>query len=244
MQQFTRIPGHRLFGILALFTIWSLPSSAEQFNPLIQETIKLTADRLVYKNKSVKIPFTRDELIKVFGKPSREIYNTAGTVVIWDELGLTCYGCQVKATPEEYEFLSPEEKKQRVQQDYVDSVSLFVRKHNPYPEEEKEYQHQPHYPFQGKLELDSVDIDGITTFDKFLKLRKGKQTILLPENSFSFYIRCKPAPHEITLHTIRDKYDEDFMAIYSVSIRNVGHFYNRVSCAEVFSSSRKEPAGK
>jgi hypothetical protein len=244
MKPLPRVPCPRLLSILALCAIWILPVSAEQYSPLIQDAIKLTRDRLVYKNKSVKIPFTRDDLLRVFGKPSREIYNTAGTVVIWDELGLTCYGCQKKNTPEEFEFLTPEEKKQHVKQNYVDSVSLFVRKHNPYPEEENEYQHEPRYPFQGKLVLDGVDIDGITTFDEFLKLRKGKQTILLPENSFSFYIRCKPAPHEITLHTIRDKYDEDFMTIYSVSIRNVGHFYKRMRCAEVFSSSNKAPAGK
>ena len=244
MKQLSRLPCPSLFSILALCAVWILPVGAEEYSPLIQETIRLSNDRLIYKNKSVKIPFKRGELIKVFGKPSREIYNTAGTVVIWDELGLTCYGCQKKDTPEEYEFLTPKEKKQHERQGYVDSISLFVRKHNPYPEQEKEYQHEPRYPFQGKLELDGVELDGATSFEEFQKLRKGKQTILLPENSFSFYIRCKPAPHEITLHTIRDKYDEDFMTIYSVSIRNVGHFYKRVRCAEIFNTSNKAPAGK
>lgn len=204
-------------------------------SPFIQKTIRLDTDRLVYKGKSVKIPFQRKDLIRVFGKPSREIYNTAGTVVIWDELGLACYGCQeIKYTPEEFEFLTPEEQKSQTRHNYVDSISLFVRKHNPYPDLEQQYEHEPRHPFQGKLELDGVDIDGVTTFYEFLELRKGKQTILLPENSFSFYLRCKPAPHEITLHTIRDKYNEDFMTVYSVSIRNIGHFYKNVPCSDVF----------
>lgn len=223
----------------------ALPSRAAQDNsPLVQETIRLTGTKLVYKGKSATIPFKREDLIRVFGKPSREIYNTAGTVVIWDELGLTCYGCQErKYAPEEFEFITPKEQKKQTQQNYVDSVSLFVRKYNPYPEQENKYAHEPRHPFQGKLELDGADIDGVTTFYEFLELRQGKQTILLPENSFSFYIRCKPAPQEITLHTIRDKYNEDFMAIYSVSIRNVGHFYKNVPCSEVFKpASAAKPA--
>ena len=244
MKPFLTTPVIRCFSAWLLCTFWVLPLHAETNSQLVQDSIVLTHDRLVYKDKSAKIPFTRDALIKVFGKPSREIYNTAGTMVIWDEVGLTCFGCQDRGTPEEYEFLTPEEKEQHVRQDYVDAISLFVRKHNPYPEKENEYAHEPGYPFPGRLVLDGVDIDGVTSFDRFLKLRKGKQTILLPENSFSFYIRCEPSPHEITLHTIRDKYDEDFMTIYSVSIRNVEHFYRQVECAEVFSSTNKAPAGK
>lgn len=210
---------------------------AEEFSaPLTQELIKIENNRLVYKGKSVKVPFTRNRLIQVFGKPSREIYNTAGTVVIWDDLGLTCYGCQEQVKkPEEFQFMSNEEKKNLKHQPYVDSITLFVRKYNPYPEREKKYSHEPHNPFQGRLELDGVELDGSLTFYEWMENRNGKNTILLPENSFSFYIRCKPEPNEVTLHTIRDKYDEDFMSVYSVSIRNIGHYYKHIKCTEQFS---------
>lgn len=217
-----------------LLSGWAMAES-DDGSPLIQETMRLTKERLIYKGKSLKVPFKRKDLIRVFGKPSREIYNTAGNVVIWDELGLTCYGCQKqKLRPEEFEFMTTEEQQEQTKHTYIESISIFVRKHNPHPEYEKQYSHEPQFPFPGKLELDSVDIDGVTTFFEFLELRKGRQTILLPENSFSFYIRCAPQPHEITLYTIRDKYSEDFMTIYSVSIRNIGHFYKNVTCSEIF----------
>lgn len=205
-------------------------------SPIVGELIKIQQDRLVFRGKSVRVPYTRKKLIAVFGKPSREIYNTAGTVVIWDELGLTCYGCEQQSkAPEEFQFMTNEEKKNVTAQAYIDSITLFARKYNPYPDREKKYSHEPEHPFQGRLELDGVEIDGSLTFYEFIENRKSKSTILLPENSFSFFIRCKPAPHEITLHTIRDKYDDDFMSIYSVSIRNIGHYYNNIKCYEKFS---------
>ena len=230
---------HILLFFLVFITYMMPPGrafGADDSIPIIQETIKLAADTLVYRGKSLKIPFTREELIRVFGQPDREEYNTAGNIVIWDELGLTCYGCQKKSgMPEEYEFLTIDEQQSQPRRDYVESVSLFVRKYNPYPAQEKRYRHEPRLPFPGKIELDGVDIDGVTTFYEFLELRKGRQTVLLPENSFSFYIRCKPDPHEITLHTIRDKYNDYFMAVYSISIRNIGHYYRNLPCSEVFS---------
>ncbi len=205
-------------------------------SPVVEELIQIKEDRLLFRGKSARVPFTRTGLIKVFGEPSREIYNTAGNVVIWDELGLTCYGCQKQdKSPEEFQFMSNEEKKNVKGRAYVDSVTLFVRKYNPYPDREKKYSHEPIHPFPGKLELDGVELDGTLTFYEFIENRKSKSTILLPHNSFSFYVRCKPAPHEITLHTIRDKYDDDFMSIYSVSIRNIGHYYNNIKCLEEFS---------
>jgi hypothetical protein len=210
--------------------------SNDSGGPLAEGLIKIENHRLVYKGKSVAVPYTRERLIKVFGKPSREIYNTAGTVVIWDDLGLTCYGCQEPPkVPEEFQFMTNEEKKAIKYQPYVDSITLFVRKYNPYPQQENKYSHEPRWPFQGKLELDGVELDGTVTFYQFVENRKSNPTILLPENSFSFFIRCKPAPHEVTLHTIRDKYDVDFMSVYSVSIRNIGHYYNNARCTEQFS---------
>jgi hypothetical protein len=204
--------------------------------PTVQGLIKIENDRLLYKGKSVPVPFTRKKLIEVFGKPSREIYNAAGNVVIWDDLGLTCYGCHKQdKTPEEFQFMSKEEIKQITHQKYVDSITIFIRKYHPYPKREKYYKHEPRYPFPGKVLLDGVELDGSVTFYEFVENRKGKQSILLPENSFSFYIRCKPAPNEVTLHTIRDKYDEDFMSVYSVSIRNIGQYYKHRACTENFS---------
>lgn len=224
----------------------SVVSVQAEFNaPLAEGLIKIEDSRLVYQGKSVKVPFTRERLIAVFGKPSREIYNTAGTVVIWDDLGLTCYGCQARVKkPEELEFMTNEEKKHISYQPYIDSITLFVRKYNPYPERENKYSHEPRYPFQGRIELDGVELDGTLTFYEWMENRKGNNTILLPENSFSFYIRCKPEPNEVTLHTIRDKYDEDFMSVYSVSIRNIGHYYKYLPCTEQFSvAPRPEQSG-
>lgn len=216
-------------------------SGTDDTIPVIQESIQVAADKLVYRGKSLKIPFTREALIRVFGQPSREVYNTAGNIVIWDELGVTCFGCQkIQGKPEEFEFLTTDEQQTQERKDYVESITLFVRRYNPYPDQEKKYQHEPNLPFPGKIELDGVDIDGVTTFYEFLELRKGTQTVLLPENSFSFYIRCKPEPHEITLHTIRDKYDDDFMAVYSISIRNIGRYYRNAPCSEVFAPAAEQ----
>ncbi len=218
-------------------------SNESNSSQLIEELLSIEDKRLKYKGKFVPVPYTRKRLIQVFGKPSREIYNTAGTVVIWDELGLTCYGChKQKETPEDFQYMSDVEIKQASRRDYVESITLFVRRYNPYPERENKYSHEPQYPFPGKILLDGVELDGVLRFDEFLEQRKGKQTILLPENSFSFFIRCKPQPHEITLHTIRDKYDDDFMSIYSVSIRNIGQYYKKFKCYEVFEAPQpKQP---
>jgi hypothetical protein len=221
---------------LLTITAFSVAAEKPYSSPMVEELIKIEDERLVYKGKSVPVPYSRERLIKVFGKPSREIYNTAGTVVIWDELGLSCYGCQEQEkTPEEFQFMSKEEKASIKPQEYVESITLFVRKYNPYPDREKKYSHEPRYPFPGKLELEGVELDGTLSFYEFVENREGKQTILLPENSFSFFIRCKPKPHEVTLHTIRDKYNDDYMSIYSVSIRNIGQYYKNITCTEKFS---------
>jgi len=234
----TVIKTNQFLAVLFLLVMATTASAEEAAfsGPLVEELIKIKQDRLIYKGKSVPVPYTRKKLIAVFGKPSREIYNTAGTVVIWDELGLTCYGCQEQdKSPEEFQFMTDDEKKDVKGQGYIDSMTLFVRKYNPYPEREKKYSHEPIHPFQGRLELDGVELDGTLTFYEFIEGRKSKSTILLPDNSFSFFIRCKPKPHEVTLHTIRDKYDDDYMSIYSVSIRNIGHYYKNIRCVEEFS---------
>jgi hypothetical protein len=156
-------------------------------------------------------------------------------MVIWDDYGLTCYGCEDRSgTPEEFEYLSDEEKKNIKPIEQVDSVTLYVRKYHPYPKLEKKYAHEPRLPFSGKLVLDGVDLDGRVTFESFVEQRKSNQTILLPENTFSFYIRCKPSPHEITLHSIRDRYNEDYLSVYAVSIRNAASYYKKIPCIDVF----------
>ena len=204
-------------------------------SPIVEELLTIENKRLKYKGKYVPVPYTRKRLIKVFGKPSREIYNTAGTVVIWDELGLTCYGChKQKEIKADFQYMTDAEIKLSTRRDYVNSITIFVRRYNPYPERENKYSHEPQFPFPGRILLDGVELDGVLRFDEFLEQRKGKQTILLPENSFSFFIRCKPQPHEITLHTIRDKYDDDYMSVYSVSIRNIGQYYKNYKCFEIF----------
>jgi len=230
-----------LFCVLVLCrSIAHAEKESEPFvSPLIEELLSIEDNRLKYKGQFVPVPYTRKKLIEVFGKPSREIYNTAGTVVIWDDLGLTCYGChEQKLAAEEFIYMTDEQEKQATRRDYVESITLFVRRYNPYPERENKYTHEPVYPFPGKINLDGVELDGVLRFDDFLEQRKGNQTILLPENSFSFFIRCTPQPHEITLHTIRDKYDEDFMSIYSVSIRNIGQYYKKFDCSEVFATQQ------
>jgi len=235
-----------LLYLIAMTAAWLvLPSLSFAFDdededepfsaPVVEELITVNREHLMYQGKKVPVPFTRKKLIEVFGPPTREIYNAAGTVVIWDDIGLTCYGChKLPETPEEFHFMTKEEKQSVQNQPYVNSITLFVRKYNPYPEHEKRYSHEPRNPFQGKLDLSGVELDGSLTFAEFLELRKGKQTILLPENAFSFYINCQPEPHEVTLHTIRDKYDVDFMSIHSISIRNIGHYYRYYKCTEVF----------
>ncbi len=231
---------HRFFFIATLISCFSLiawadESTQDDTTPLVQDVIKIEQDRLIYKGKSVPIPFTRKKLVAVFGEPNREIYNTAGTVAIWDEIGLTCFGCAKKAeVPEEFQYMTEAERKKNKPLEYVNAITLFVRKYNPYPDQELKYQHEPRLPFPGTIELDGVEFDGTVNFDDFIEHRQGRQTVLLPENSFSFYIRCKPEPHEITLYTVRDKYDDGFMSVYSVGIRNIGHYYRHFNCLEVF----------
>lgn len=233
MSYFSRLWIVIVFSSLLLLT--SVAQAEESFSPLVEDTIKILDNKLVYKNKSVPIPITRKKLIEVFGKPSREIYNTAGTMVIWDDLGLTCYGCQDKSeTPEEFQYMSKEEKQQVKPVETIDSVTLYVRKYNPYPELEKKYAHQPRYPFNGQIVLDDVTLDGRVSFEYFLEKRKSNFTIILPENTFSFFIRCQPVPHEVTLHSIRDRYNDDYLSVFAVSIRNVAQYYTRLPCVDVF----------
>jgi hypothetical protein len=221
--------------IVVLLCAQSWSQAKESHSQLVEDTIEILDNKLVYKNKSVPIPITRKKLIEVFGKPSREIYNTAGTMAIWDDLGLTCYGCQEKSeTPEEFQYMSKEERAQIKPVETVDSITFYIRKYNPYPDLEKKYAHEPRYPFNGQVVLDSVTLDGRVSFDYFVERRKSNYTIILPENTFSFFIRCKPEPHEITLHSIRDRYNDDYLSVFAVSIRNVAQYYQHLPCVDVF----------
>jgi len=234
---------YRLILALAiLLTGNALFAAGDDSSQFVQDTIRIEADRLVYKGKSAKIPLTRGQLIRVFGAPNREIYNVAGDVLIWDSLGLSCYGCQEhSAEPEEFQYMTETEKKNYQRNNYIGTLTLYARKYNPYPEQERSAAHLPQLPFPGHIRLQGFSIDGTSTITDFLQQRDGEQTVLLPENSFSFFIRCQPEPHEITLHSIRDKYDADYLSIFSVSIRNIGHFYKKVTCLEVFDTGTPPP---
>lgn len=231
-----------ILAITVFLTSGVLFAANDEPSQFVQEMISIETDRLVYRGKSVKIPLTRKELIRVFGPPSREIYNVAGNVLIWDELGLSCYGCQEReAEPEEFLYMTEAEKQNYPRSNYIGALTLYARKYNPYPGQERSSAHLPHLPFPGNIRLQGFRIDGISTITEFLQQRDGQQTVFLPENSFSFYISCQPAPHEITLHTIRDKYDTDYLSIFSISIRNIGHFYKKIPCLEQFDPGEPPP---
>jgi len=224
---------------------WSLAglliSGVSSASPLVQNALIIHPDSLEYHGKRVSIPIKRKNLIKVFGQPSRDVYDAAGNVLIWDDLGLSCYGCQKpNPKPEELQYMSPEEAKAYKPNDQIDGLTIYVRKYDPYGSREKKYNHEPRFPFPGFVRLQGVDLNGTATISQFVAERNSKQTILLPNNSFSFYIRCKPAPQEITLYTIRDSYDDDFESIYAVTIRNVGQFYKILACRENFESEEKK----
>lgn len=210
-------------------------------SPLVQDALIIHADRLEYHGKSIPIPIKRKNLIKAFGAPSREVYDAAGNVLIWDNLGLSCFGCQKPdPKPEELQYMSPEEARAYQPNDQIDGLTIYVRKYEPYASREKKYNHEPRLPFPGSVRLQGVELNGMTTIEQFTAQRNSKQTILLPDNSFSFYIRCKPAPQEITLYTIRDTYDDDYLSVYAVTVRNVGQFYKKLSCRENFESREKQ----
>jgi hypothetical protein len=219
--------------------------SAAMASPVIQEALIIHADYLEYHGKRIPIPIKRESLIRAFGPPSREVYDAAGNVVIWDDLGLSCYSCQKpNPKPEELEYMSPEEVKAYKPNDLIGALTIYVRKYDPYAEQEKKYNHEPRFPFPGYVRLQGVDLNGSTSFEQFIADRNSKQTILLPDNSFSFYIRCKPAPQEITLYTIRDRYSDDYLNVYAVSIRNVGQFYKKLTCRENFETEEKKELEK
>lgn len=203
-----------------------------------QDVLVIDNEYLQFKDQKLALPVKTAELYKFLGEPSRQVYNAAGTVVIWDELGISCYGCSQEYDTETANRLlqleNETDKLEAIKEDllYVDSLSMIVRKYNPYPDLENSYVHEPQNPFPGVLELDGVIIDGTTTFPEFVKKRVSDSQIILPDNSFSVFIRCKPKPHEITIHTIRDKYHDDFLSIYNVTIRNVGAFYRNIPCRE------------
>ena len=234
------------FCLVVICSIASLFTGAvADASPVVQEAIIIHADSLEYHGKRVAIPIKRKNLIKVFGPPSRDVYDAAGNVLIWDDLGLSCYSCQEpNPKPEEFAYMSPEEIKAYKPNDQIGALTIFVRKYDPYAEREKKYNHEPRFPFPGYVKLQGVELNGTTTFDKFVAQRNSNQTILLPDNSFSFYIRCKPAPQEITLYTIRDSYSDDYLSVYAVSIRNVGQFYKNLSCRENFELDEKKELEK
>jgi len=209
--------------------------------PIVQQGLIIHAGSLEYRGKRIPIPIKRKDLIRVFGAPSREVYDAAGNVLIWDELGLSCFDCKKPdPKPEELAYMSPDEAKAYKPNDLIGALTIFVRKYDPYDHREKKYNHEPRFPFSGFVRLQGVELNGTTSIEQFTAERDSKQTILLPNNSFSFYIRCKPAPQEITLYTIRDQYSDDYLNIYAVSIRNVGRFYKKLACRENFESLEKK----
>jgi hypothetical protein len=228
--------------ILAICTLAALfAGGVAMATPVVQEALIIHADNLEYHGKHITIPIKRKNLIKVFGPPSREVYDAAGNVLIWDDLGLSCYGCQAPDPhPEELQYMSPEQVKAYKPNDQIGALTIFVRKYDPYADREKKYNHEPRFPFPGYVRLQGVELNGTTSFEQFVAQRNSKQTILLPDNSFSFYIRCKPAPQEITLYTIRDSYSDDYLSVYAVSIRNVGQFYKKLACRENFETGEKK----
>lgn len=229
--------GVMVFGLLYML---SAAAAGLQTTPIVQDTLIIHADSLEYHGRRLPIPIKRRELIHVFGHPSREVYDAAGNVLVWDDLGLSCFDCQKpNPKPEELRYMSPEEAKAYRPNDLIGALTIYIRKYDPYARHKRKYNHEPRLPYPGIVRLQGVDLDGTTTIKQFVARRNSKQTILLPDNSFSFYIRCKPAPQEITLYTIRDKYSDDYLDIYAVSIRNVGRFYKRLPCRENFKAQEK-----
>lgn len=231
----------RLSGFLTCLLVGLTLARGVIASPMVQDALIIHNDSLEFHGKRISIPIKRKNLIKVFGPPSRDVYDAAGNVLIWDELGLSCYGCQKpNPKPEELQYMSPEEARAYKPDDEIDGLTIYMRKYAPYASREKKFNHEPRFPFQGFVRLQGVDLNGFTTIGQFVAQRNSKQTILLPDNSFSFYIRCKPAPQEITLYTIRDTYDDDYLSVYAVSIRNVGQFYKKLACRENFESQEKK----
>lgn len=227
-------------GLTTFGLLWALSAAGADTVPIVQKALVIHADSLEYHGKRVRIPIKRKNLIHVFGRPSRQVYDAAGNVLIWDDLGLSCFDCQKpNLQPEELRYMSPEEARAYKPNDVIGTLTMYVRKYDPYARRKRKYNHEPRFPFPGVIRLQGVDLDGTTTIKQFIAKRNSKQSILLPDTSFSFYIRCKPTPQEITLYTIRDKYSDDYLDIYAVSISNVGRFYKKLSCRENFESQEK-----
>lgn len=228
-------------GVMAFGLLYVLSAAAgARAAPIVQDALIIHANSLEYHGRRVPIPIKRKDLIRVFGHPSREVYDVAGNVLVWDDLGLSCFDCQKpNPKPEELQYMSPEEAKAYKPNDLIGALTIYMRKYDPYVRRERKYNHEPRFPYPGFVRLQGVDLNGTTTIKQFVAKRNSKQTILLPDNSFSFYIRCKPAPQEITLYTIRDKYSSDYLDIYAVSIRNVGRFYKSLPCRENFKAQEK-----
>lgn len=208
--------------------------------PIVQDALVIHAGSLEYHGKHLKIPIKRKDLIRVFGRPSREVYDAAGNVLVWDDLGLSCFDCQKpNPKPEELQYMSPQEVRAYKPNEQIGALTIYVSKYEHQDGRKRKYNHTPALPFPGVVRLQGVDLDGSTTIKQFIARRNSKQTILLPNNSFSFYIRCKPSPQEITLYTLRDKYSDNYLDIYAVSIRNAGRFYRKLPCRENFEAEEK-----
>lgn len=208
--------------------------------PVVQDTLVIHANNLEYHGRHLKIPITRKDLIRVFGHPSREVYDAAGNVLVWDDLGLSCFDCQKpNPEPEELQYMSPQEASAYKPNDQIGALMIYVSKYEHNGKRKRKFNHTPAFPFPGIVRLQGVDLDGSTTIKQFIARRNSSQTILLPQNSFSFYIRCKPAPQEITLYTNRDRYSDNYLNVYAVSIRNAGRFYRKLRCRENFEAQEK-----
>jgi len=237
MSGFLKSLSLQLLPIIVLLVI----SSGLRAAPIVQKGLIIHRDNIEYRGKHIPIPIKRKDLIRVFGKPSRDVYDAAGNVLIWDDLGMSCFDCEKPdLQPEELNYMTPEQAKAYKPNDVIGALTIYVRKYDPYEQREKKYDHEPRLPFPGFVRLQGVELNGTTSIEQFTAERNSKQTILLPENSFSFYIRCMPAPQEITLYTIRDQYSDDYLDVYAISIRNVDQFYKKLACRENFESLEKK----
>ncbi|MEJ2360099.1 MAG: hypothetical protein P8Z75_01530 [Gammaproteobacteria bacterium] len=231
---------HQIVAVLGLAIMLSSAFRVAKAVPIVQDRLVIGASSIEYHGKRVSIPLTRKELIHVFGQPSRKVYDAAGNVLVWDDLGLSCFDCQKpNPKPEELEYMTPAEARAYKPNKRIGALMIYVSKYNPYGKRKRKYNHEPALPFPGEVRIQGVSLNGTTTIKQFIAQRNSKQTILLPNNSFSFYIRCKPTPQEITLYTIRDKYSDEYLNVYAVSIRNVGRFYKKLRCRENFEQQEK-----
>jgi len=81
----------RLISVSVVIGLLALPGAAAQDSPdPAKLKVEFTGGKLVVSGKKLTLPFPRQELIKLLGKPSRTAPG-ANTVLTWDELGIHAY---------------------------------------------------------------------------------------------------------------------------------------------------------